>query len=91
MKDEGGKKTGRPPAARLLHPSYFRLPPSRNGDRESGRFSRLPANRCALEVRSTTSSTYEFPCALTAVLRLQFVCSPLLSSGEEYSNGLPLP
>ena len=31
-----------------------------NGDRESGRFSQLPADRCALEVRSTTSSTYEF-------------------------------
>jgi hypothetical protein len=37
-----------------------RLPPSGNGDRESGRFSQLPADRCALEVRSTTSSTYEF-------------------------------
>ena len=32
----------------------------KDGDREPGRFSRLPANRCALEVRSTTSSTYEF-------------------------------
>jgi hypothetical protein len=32
----------------------------RNGDREPGRFSRLPVNRCALEVPSTTSCTYEF-------------------------------
>jgi hypothetical protein len=46
------------------------LPVPPNGDRESGRFSRLPADRCALEVRSTTSNTYEFV-ALTAILRLQ--------------------
>ena len=46
------------------------MPVPQNGDRESGRFSRLPADRCALEVRSTTSNTDEFV-ALTALLRLQ--------------------
>jgi hypothetical protein len=52
-----------------------------NGDRESGRFSQLPADRCALEVRSTTSTTYKFV-ALNRGLAVADSRITLLSSGK---------
>ena len=76
----------RPPVARRqdgrrmqFDPTY---PSARNGDRESGRFSQLPADRCASRCGARRAALTSFFCALTAVLRLQFVCSSLLSSGE---------